>query len=112
MSVLKDVLNNAHSREEAIESMENANRTCILIIGVGDGEESYVNGVQYSGYVLNTYADANPLPQNDTWHAPIENVVYNGMDWDCPTYTQKLGEQLEKYHGSIDATKTIGNILP
>jgi hypothetical protein len=41
-----------------------------------------------------------------------KSVVYNGMDWDCPTYTQKLGEQLAKYHGSIDEVVTIGNILP
>jgi hypothetical protein len=41
-----------------------------------------------------------------------KSVVYNGMDWDCPTYTQKLGEQLSKYHGSIDEVVTIANILP
>lgn len=112
MSVLKDVLNKATSREEAISSMTAANRTCNLIIGVGDGEENYVNGVQYSGYVLNTYADTDPLPTNDTWHAPIENVVYNGMDWDCPTYTEKLGDQLRKYWGSITDDRTVSDILP
>jgi hypothetical protein len=34
------------------------------------------------------------------------------MDWDCDTYTAALGAQLSKYHGSIDETVTIGNILP
>lgn len=112
MSVLKDVAQYSNGLDAALSTIENANRTCNLIIGVGDGEASMVNGVQYSGYVANPYNDQNLIPVNDTWHKPIDNVVYNGMDWDCPTYTQKLGEQLEKYHGSIDATKTIGNILP
>jgi hypothetical protein len=34
------------------------------------------------------------------------------MDWLCPSYTQTLGQQLQKYHGAIDETVVIKNILP
>jgi isopenicillin-N N-acyltransferase like protein len=112
MSVLKDVVHYEDSLEGALNRIENSHRTCNLIIGVGDGEESYVNGIEYSGYVAVPYDDQTLLPTNDTWHQIIEDVVYNGMDWDCPTYTEKLMEQLQKYHGTIDAANTIGNILP
>lgn len=112
MSVLKDIVAHDHSLEDALSRIENANRTCNLIIGVGDGEENYVNGVEYSGRVAVPYDDKTLLPQNDTWHPKIDNVVYNGMDWNCPGYTEVLGEQLQKYHGAIDASVTIKNILP
>jgi hypothetical protein len=71
-----------------------------------------VNGCEYSGRVANYYNDVNQLPVNETWHPMIKNVVYNGMDWLCPTYTSVLGQQLAKYRGSIDDTTIIGNILP
>ena len=112
MSVLKDVVTYDHSLEEALTRIENAHRTCNLIIGVGDGEESYVNGVEYSGYVAVPYDDKTLLPQNETWHQKIPDVVYNGMDWDCPGYTQKLMEQLQKYWGGIDVATTTQHILP
>ena len=49
---------------------------------------------------------------NDTWHWPIDGVVYNGMDWLCPSYNQKLAEQLDAYHGHITEVNTIHDILP
>jgi hypothetical protein len=112
MSVLKDVAQNSHSITEALDTITNAHRTCNLIIGIGDGEEGYANGVEYSGYVAVPYDDETLLPVNETWHQQIPDVVYNGMDWDCPGYTQKLMEQLQKYHGAIDVTATTQNILP
>jgi isopenicillin-N N-acyltransferase like protein len=69
------------SLESAVTYIENAHRTCNLIIGVGDGEAGMVNGIEYSGYVAVPYNDENQLPVNDTWHPVIEDVVYNGMDW-------------------------------
>lgn len=71
-----------------------------------------MKGVQYSGRVANAYGDSDLLPVNDTWHPKIDGVVYNGMDWLCPTYTSVLGEQLQKYHGKIDEFAVIQHILP
>jgi hypothetical protein len=112
MYVLRDVLQFSSTLEEGIKSIQESNRTCNLIIGLGDGKENYVNGIEYSGYVANPYDDETLLPVNDTWHPKIQNVVYNGMDWNCPTYTSVLGEQLQKYHGKIDAVSISRYILP
>jgi len=112
MSVLKDVASKAHNVDEALKIIEDADRTCNLIIGVGDGNAGSAYGVEYSGYVAVPYNDTTLLPVNDTWHPQIPSVVYNGMDWDCPTYTQALGEQLAKFHGSIDETTIVHDILP
>jgi len=114
MFVARDVLMNDKTLQDAKESITRAKRTCNLILGVGDGKENRVTGVEYSGRLRppNFYADTNLLPVNDTWHPVVENVVYNGMDWLCPTYNLKLSEQLQKYHGQIDEVTTITNILP
>jgi hypothetical protein len=51
--------------------------------------------------------DQNLAPVNSTWHPQIENVVYWGMDWLCPGYSQVLGTQLQKFHGNITAENSI-----
>lgn len=112
MFVLRDVLKYEDSLESAVDRIENSDRTCNLIIGIGDGEEGMVNGIEYSGYVAVPYNDTTLLPQNDTWHWQIDGVVYNGMDWNCPSYNEKLAEQLDKYHGVITEVNTIHDILP
>jgi isopenicillin-N N-acyltransferase-like protein len=42
----------------------------------------------------------------------LQDTVYNGMDWLCPGYNQVLGEQLAKFHGSIDENVIVHDILP
>ena len=112
MNILRDVLQYANTLEEGVSRIQGENRTCNLIIGLGDGKSSMVNGIQYSGYVANPYNDVTLLPEDESWHPHIQDVVYNGMDWLCPTYTSILGGQLQKYHGKIDEKVTIQNILP
>ena len=56
--------------------------------------------------------DTHPLPKYQTFHLPIENTVYHGMDWNCPSFYIRLHEMLEKYHGQIDAENTIRYIVP
>ncbi len=97
---------------DAVTRVENSNRTCNLIIGVGSGKDSLVNGLEYSGYVLNPYNDSTLLPVNDTWHPVIPGVVYNGMDWLCPNYDTVLAQQLQTWYGFIDEQTLIHNVLP
>ena len=78
MFVLRDVLQFSDSLESGIQRITEANRTCNLIIGLGDGEEGMVNGIEYSGYVATPYNDETLLPVNETWHPKIDDVVYNG----------------------------------
>jgi isopenicillin-N N-acyltransferase like protein len=112
MFVLRDVLQYETSLDSAKARISTSNRTCNLIIGLGDGEVGRSNGVEYSGRVANFYDDTNQLPVNETWHPVVPDTVYNGMDWLCPGYTSVLGAQLQKYHGSIEESVVIKNILP
>lgn len=56
--------------------------------------------------------DVNLLPVNSTWHAPIENAVYFGMDWLCPPFHLQLGNLIRQYYGNIDADLAIRKIIP
>ena len=131
--------------------MENANRTCNLILGVGDGKNEIFNSVRYShsgkfyivhqGFgslvssvrryllyrpfhffikilVADFFDDKNmepgPVctqPQPCDWHPRIDSVVYHGMDWNCPTYTERLGEEIQKYWGQITPELVISDII-
>lgn len=53
--VLRDVMKYESSLDSAITRIETSNRTCNLIIGIGDGKENLVNGIEYSGYVAIPY---------------------------------------------------------
>lgn len=87
--------------DDAISRMADTQRTCDLILAVGDGNVSDVDpfvclfvfkhnrstqlgevrGFQYSDSVLNVFDDRNMRPTNDTWHFRIPEMVYWGMDW-------------------------------
>jgi len=113
MFLLRDVLQQASSGAEGIKMIQDASRTCNLIIGVGDGKAGEVHGIQYSGYVANAYSDADLLPVNSTWHAPIPHVTYNAMDWLCPNFDVRMNEQLSKYaNGQLSPATMIQNVLP
>mgnify|MGYP006902778892 CR=1 FL=1 len=43
---------------------------------------------QYSYSVADVIGPDNLRPKNDTWHFPLDDVVYWGMDWLCPAYNQ------------------------
>jgi hypothetical protein len=87
---LRDILQFDKKIEESINRMKSTRRTCNLILGVGDGNAGYFRGFQVSHSVCNVVNDTKPLPSNDTWHAPVENAVYWGMDWLCPNFHVRL----------------------
>ena len=90
--------------------MKTTKSSCNLILGVGDGKSEF-RSFQYSHSVCNVIGDKNPLPIAD-WHPAIENAVYYGMDWNCPSYHKRLHELLAKDHGNITAELTIRKIAP
>lgn len=53
--VLRDVMKYENTLDDAITRIEESNRTCNLIIGIGDGKSGLVNGIEYSGYVAIPY---------------------------------------------------------
>lgn len=112
MYVLRDTLQYTNTLDAGVNHIQKADRTCNLIIGLGDGKAQHAYGIQYSGYVANAYDDKNQLPVNETWHPVVPDVVYNGMDWLCPNFDSVLGAQLSKYHGQLTEQVIIGNVLP
>jgi len=110
--LLRDILQFDQTLNDSISRIENAHRTCDLILGVGDGkpEAETMRGFQYSASVANVISDKHFLPVNSTWHAPIEDVVYFGMDWLCPGYNEALGNQLRSLWGKINMENTVSDV--
>jgi isopenicillin-N N-acyltransferase-like protein len=88
--LLRDILQFDKTIDDTIARMKRTQRTCNLILGVGDGKAGYFRGFQYGHSVINVVNDTHPLPKNDTWHPAIENAVYWGMDWYCPAFHSRL----------------------
>jgi isopenicillin-N N-acyltransferase-like protein len=116
--ILRDVLQFDQSLDDSKMRLKQADRTCNLILGVGDGKDHMFNSVRYS-YSAADFFDDKTLepgpwctePRPCDWQPLIDNVVYHGMDWNCPTYTQFLGEQLQKHWGKITPELAISEIM-
>jgi len=107
--LLRDLLQFDNSLTDSMNRITDANRTCDLILGVGDGNMGTFRGVEYSYSVANFFDDTNMQPTAD-WHPLIENVVYYGMDWNCPNYDTVLARQLQTLWGNITPENGILNI--
>lgn len=105
--LMRDILQFDYTLDNSIDRITTAHRTCDLILGVGDGKLGTFRGFQYSHSVANVIDDVNLAPVNSTWHPTMENVVYWGMDWLCPGYSEVLSTQLKAYHGNITAENSI-----
>jgi isopenicillin-N N-acyltransferase-like protein len=76
--LLRDILQWDLTLNDSINRIKTAKRTCSLILGVGDGKMGQFRSFQYSSSDANVIDDINFIPKNDTWHAPLKNVVYHG----------------------------------
>lgn len=96
--MLRDVLQWDNSLGDSMKRMQTVKRTCNLILGVGDGKITPsdkgdvipFHAVQYSHSVANIQSDVDMMPHNDTWHARLDQMIYYGMDWNCPGYSAVL----------------------
>jgi len=109
--LLRDILQFDRTLDDSINRIANSKRTCNLILGVGDGKLNEFRSVQYSASVANFFDDENMMPQYD-WHPRIDDVVYHGMDWLCPPYSEVLAKQLNTVYGNITAENVIRDIVP
>lgn len=115
--LLRDVLQFDRTLDDAIKHINGSDRTCDLILGVGDGkvdikEDAPFRGVQYSHSVANFFNDEDMMPRNDSWHARIKGMVYYGMDWMCPNFSIVLHRQLSKLRGLLDPATTVKEVVP
>jgi len=113
--VLRDILQFDKSQADGVARLQNAARTCKLILGVGGAGPNdptpTFNSIQYSYSVCNVMNDTTMMPDAD-WHARIPNMVYYGMDWLCPNYDKVLRAQLLKYNGQLTPEAAIRDIMP
>merc|ERR1712137_591411 len=112
--LLRDILHQDPSLDASVDRLQHAKRTCDLILGVGDGKPGAGSGkgfrsFAYSSSKLTVMDDEHLLPEAE-WHQPLENVVYHGMDWVCPGYSQALHDQLQKHHGNLSAELAIREV--
>lgn len=112
--LLRDILQFDNSYSDAVSRIQTSNRTCDLILGVGDGNANTARAIEYSASVAISFDDKTLQPTNTsgyTWHPRIPDIVYYGMDWLCPSYNQAMANQLLKNYGNINAATTIANII-
>jgi len=109
--LLRDVLQFDTSLAEATHRITTAKRTCDLILGVGDGSSDDFSAFQYSPNVATVIKPDSLLPVNDTWHPPIADITYFGMDWICPNDNAMLAHQLQRFHGQLTPEVTISDIV-
>jgi hypothetical protein len=108
--VLRDILQFDKTQKAGVQRLQTANRTAHLILGVGGGKERVFNSIEYSHDVCIPMDDTNMKPVAD-WHPNIENVVYHGMDWLCPSFNQVLGTQLKTLWGNLTAESAIRDVM-
>ncbi|CAF1197917.1 unnamed protein product [Adineta ricciae] len=107
--VSRYILQFSETVDDALSYISNVRRTCRLIVGIADGKLNTARMIQYSHSKVSFFDDVNLQPAAE-WHPTIPNIVYNGMDWLCPSYQYKLYEQLMSEYGKITAESTIENI--
>jgi isopenicillin-N N-acyltransferase-like protein len=79
--LLRDVLQFDQSYTDSVTRLETANRTCDLILGVGDGKAAEFRGFAYSASQIEVYDYTNMQPWNatNTWHPRMDHITYWGM---------------------------------
>ena len=111
--LLRDVLEFDTTVFESVQRLQGANRTCDLILGVGDGKAKTARGFAYSSSELFVYDDTNLEPYNatpDTWHPRFQDLIYWGMDWLCPGYSRPLAAEISKAWGKLTPQIIITDI--
>ncbi|XP_071103866.1 protein dcd1B-like isoform X1 [Haliotis cracherodii] len=109
-NILRDILQYDTTLNAAVQRITNAKRTCDLLLGVGDGKSKTFRGVEYSASTANFYDDATLQPLA-VWHPRIKDVVYWGMDWECPGYSQVLATQIQRNYGHLDASLVMRDVV-
>jgi len=109
--LLRDILQFDETIDDALHRIVDTRRTCDLILGVGDGKSSSFRGVAYSSSKVTIMDDQNMLP-NATWHPKINEVVYWGMDWQCPGDNLVLSTQIQKNYGNLNPAVALSQLTP
>jgi len=111
---LRDILEFDNSYEDSVARLQGANRTCDLILAVGDGKAATARSFAYSASEIFVFDDKNLQPWNnsaDTWHPRFPDLVYHAMDWLCPGYSVPMAAQIKALHGALTPANIIADVL-
>jgi isopenicillin-N N-acyltransferase-like protein len=118
--LLRDVLEFDAREADAVARITGANRTCDLILGVGDGKPAAPGGAgtarsfAYSAGDIFVFNDTNLQPWNDTadtWHPRFPDLVWHAMDWLCPGYSVPMAAQIKGLWGALTPANIIQDVL-
>jgi isopenicillin-N N-acyltransferase-like protein len=92
------ILQYCETLDDALSFISNVQRTCRLILGVGDGKLGTARMIQYAYSRVNFFDDQNLQPLAE-WHPRVPDAVYLGMDWLCPSRNYRLYQQIAYQYG-------------
>lgn len=127
------VLQHAKSISQVEAMISCAHRTCHLVFGAAIGRKkgpqkgvsrltapnitSLPAATSPEPYMIAQYSasqvrffNSSTLQPLETWHPRIPDIVYECMDWVCPSFQRKMAHQLLQYHGQLDPVVTLRNI--
>mmetsp|Transcript_49254 Transcript_49254/g.68426 ORF Transcript_49254/g.68426 Transcript_49254/m.68426 type:complete len:452 (-) Transcript_49254:136-1491(-) len=106
--VLRDLLQFANSRDDAIAYTERVNRNWAIFIGVGDGQEQEFSALGYREQGVDVLG---PMNVTNVTHMPVlSNTVYIDKH-PQPSHDQNtMPGLLQKYHGNLTGELTANTI--
>jgi len=106
--LLRDVLQFDQDIDQALQRIANAERTCSIFVGLGDGESNTFRAVPYSHDYIEIWNDKN-FPAYDN-HPIMDDLVWLDKHTQPSTGDPCMTQLLEYYYGSITPEITIQNI--
>jgi len=98
--LLRDILQFDNTLDDAINRMVNAERTCAVYLGVGDGNYGQFRLFEYTSASLKVFDDHN-LP----YQPHFDGVVYRGINEGC------LVQRIQSLYGNITAENIIRSLV-
>ena len=110
---LRDILEFDNAYTDSVARLQAANRTCDLILAVGDGKAQTARSFAVSASEIFVFDDKNLQPWNatNTWHPRFPDIVWHAMDWLCPGYSIPMAAQLTALYGKLTPANIISDIL-
>ncbi len=103
--VMRDVLQNATSLDEALKIVEKAHRTSSFLYCIGDGKVNDARALATAKDVFNVYSDKNlPFPDH------LDDVVYMSMGLDSD-WNEKLFKVLSAKYGKITEKVAMEDVM-
>jgi len=103
--VMRDVLQNATSLNEAVDIVKNAHRTSSFLYCIGDGKINDARALVTAKDIFNVYSDNNlPFPNK------LDDVVYMSMGLDSD-WNEKLFNVLSARYGEISEQTAIEDVM-